>query len=161
MDTKQVIVVRREYPDGRGGVRRLRTGKMIAQACHASMAFLTRRINFAQYDQAFDASGDYFLGEKELVQQGDPFWSKWASFGISEEEREWLESSFRKICVYVNSEEELLDVYAKAKSAGLEAHLVTDSGFTEFDGVPTNTCVAIGPHESSRIDLVTGHLPLL
>lgn len=34
---KQVIVIRRKYPDGKGGIRKVRTGKMVAQACHASL----------------------------------------------------------------------------------------------------------------------------
>ncbi|NBO64961.1 MAG: hypothetical protein EBU88_08990, partial [Acidobacteria bacterium] len=41
---KQVIVFRTSYPDGKGGVRKLRRGKEIAQACHASIAFLTKKI---------------------------------------------------------------------------------------------------------------------
>lgn len=39
-DIKQVIIVRTKYPDGNGGTRGLRAGKLIAQACHASMGFL-------------------------------------------------------------------------------------------------------------------------
>ncbi len=35
-------------------------------------------------------------------------------------------------------------------------HLVTDSGLTEFKGVPTNTCIAIGPDFEDRIDVIAG-----
>jgi PTH2 family peptidyl-tRNA hydrolase len=73
---------------------------------------------------------------------------------------EWIESGFTKVCVRVDSEEQLLEVYQRAKDAGLAAHLITDSGKTEFDGVPTKTCCAIGPDYSDRIDKVTGHLEL-
>jgi PTH2 family peptidyl-tRNA hydrolase len=75
-------------------------------------------------------------------------------------QREWLDSSFTKVCLQVNSWEELMDVYAAARSSGLEAHLITDSGFTEFKGVPTVTCLAIGPDYDWRIDAVTGDLKL-
>jgi PTH2 family peptidyl-tRNA hydrolase len=74
---------------------------------------------------------------------------------------EWLKDSFRKICVYVNSEEELLEVYNKAKSAGTLAYLIEDNGATEFGGVKTLTCCAIGPHDDEVFFDLTDHLPLL
>lgn len=80
---------------------------------------------------------------------------------ISDIQIDWLQNSFKKICVRVNSEEELLSIYKKAQELNLEVHLITDSGLTEFNGIPTNTCLAIGPDLSEKIDLVTGHLELL
>lgn len=65
------------------------------------------------------------------------------------------------MCVYVNSEAELLEIVQAANDAGLYNALITDSGLTEFGGVPTKTCIAIGPAYSDRIDPVTRHLPLL
>ena len=153
METKQVIVVRTQYPDGKGGTKKLRTGKLIAQAAHASMSFLTRRINARLNSVSYkDVDGEPI----EYIVEGPLY----ANFCLTPEEEHWLDNSFKKICVYVNSEEELLDIYNKAKEAGLEVHLVEDSGLTEFHGEKTNTCLAIGPHESSRIDVITGHLPL-
>lgn len=110
---------------------KMRRGKEIAQGSHASIAFLSRQLQ----------------GGKTSVK-------------ISDAAREWIESGFAKICLQIDSEEELLAIKAKAECAGLEVHLVTDSGLTEFDGVPTNTCLAIGPDYSSKIDAVTGHLKL-
>lgn len=75
--------------------------------------------------------------------------------------KEWLSGLFTKICVRVNSEEELLEIYQKAKDKNLLVSLITDSGLTEFHGVPTKTCIAIGPALSSDLDDVTGHLKLL
>jgi peptidyl-tRNA hydrolase, PTH2 family len=40
-------------------------------------------------------------------------------------------------------------------------YLITDAGHTEFKGVPTKTCLAIGPNDVDEIDVVTGHLKLL
>lgn len=74
---------------------------------------------------------------------------------------QWLEGSFTKVCVSVSSEQELLDIVAAAKAAGVLNALITDSGLTEFHGVPTNTCAAIGPDFPERIDPLTGHLSLL
>lgn len=74
---------------------------------------------------------------------------------------EWLENSFTKICVRVDSELELLDLYEKAKAANLLVELITDNGKTEFGGVPTRTCVAMGPDEDERLEPITGKLKLL
>lgn len=70
----------------------------------------------------------------------------------------WLAGPFAKICVRVRSEEELLAVYEAAKDAGLITCLVTDSGRTEFHGVPTLTCCAIGPDTDENLSPVTGDL---
>ena len=110
---------------------KMRRGKEIAQGCHASLAFITRQ----------------FQGSKNKV-------------GLSKAAQQWIDSSFSKICVRVESEEELLNIYQKAIKAGLECHLITDSGKTEFDGIPTKTCLAIGPNWSDEIDQITGDLIL-
>ena len=60
----------------------------------------------------------------------------------------------------VGSETELLAVYAKALEAGLVTHLITDRGLTEFGGVPTRTCLGIGPDYDDLVDPVTGDLEL-
>lgn len=130
MNVKQVIVVRYKYPDGKGGTKGLRTGKLLALACHASMSFLLKQ-----------------------VYKNNP--------SYSEVEMHWLNNSFPKVCCRVDSEEELLEIYEKAKSANLEVHLITDNGKTEFNGQKTLTCFAIGPDLSEKIDPITGHLKLL
>ena len=129
---KQVIVVRYKYLNEKGQQFSLRTGKIAAQAAHAAMSFLTRKIQNS-------------TGKVKL----------------SKAEEEWVEGSFAKVCVRVDSEEQLLEIYQKAKDAMLEVHLITDSGLTEFHGVPTKTCLAIGPDYSSNIDPITGSLQLL
>ena len=74
---------------------------------------------------------------------------------------EWFASGQRKICVYVNSEQELIELYKKALSKKLRCSLITDSGITEFNGQPTKTAVAIGPNDADVIDEITSSLPLL
>ena len=66
-----------------------------------------------------------------------------------------------KICVGVDSEQELIDIYNKAKAVGIICSLITDAGLTQFNGTPTKTVVAIGPDESEKIDKITGGLKLL
>lgn len=76
--------------------------------------------------------------------------------------KEWLNGLFKKICVYVNSKEELLQIYNNAAfNVSLPSALIEDSGLTEFGGVSTYTCCAIGPGPDDVIDRYTGELPLL
>lgn len=119
----------------------MRRGKEIAQGAHASMAFLTRGMHPMDVG---DKPG------KTIV----------VSSKINGAASVWLRDHFTKVTVRVDSEAELLAVYQKAKDAGLTAHLITDAGRTEFDGVPTKTCCAIGPDWSDEIDKVTGELQL-
>ena len=115
---------------------RMRRGKEIAQGAHAATAWLADLI--LQTMRANDVD----------------------HLALSPAERAWLESSFRKVTVKVNSEEELIAVYQKALDAGLVVHLITDRGLTEFGGVPTRTCLAVGPDYDDLIDPVTGDLEL-
>jgi len=73
---------------------------------------------------------------------------------------EWLESGQTKICLQIDSEEELLSLYQQAIDSGLEANYITDAGRTEFNGIPTKTCLCIGPNKSEDIDKITKHLKL-
>src|ERR1035437_1169521 len=93
---KQIIVMRRLYPDKDGKLIKLRTGKMIAQACHASMIFLS-----------------------EIVKK---------NLKLTEEQEKWLKGRFTKICVYVDTVEELEDIFLKASEAKLTVKMVTDAG---------------------------------
>ncbi len=116
----------------------MRKGKMIAQGAHASMkAILDIMIKVPAED------------EKTLYYDDKPAL------------KDWIEGRFTKICLSVDSEQELLDVYEKAKEASLICALIQDAGLTEFGGVPTYTCCAIGPEWSEKIDEITGHLKLL
>lgn len=131
-DTKQVIVIRKDL--------KMRQGKSVAQGCHASLGAILTKGNVDLRRTNAD----------ELIINLDDSALK-----------EWLSGSFAKVCLYVDSEEELLDIYAKAEKAGLIRCLITDSGRTEFNGVPTKTCLAIGPDFCHEIDKITGHLKLL
>ncbi len=116
---------------------RMRRGKEIAQGAHASMAWLRQRI-MPHLTPA---------GRADQVR-------------FSEAERTWLDVSMRKVTVKVGSEQELLDVYDKALAAGLVVEMITDRGLTEFGGVPTRTCLAVGPDYDDLIDPVTRDLEL-
>lgn len=131
MEPKQVIIVRKDL--------NMRKGKIAAQVAHASMKVILdlMRTSYNEYP-----TKTLFLVDKSPITQ-------------------WIEGKFTKICVSVDSEEELLEIQKKANEAGIINALITDCGATEFHGVPTNTCLAIGPDWPNKIDEITGHLKLL
>jgi len=116
----------------------MRKGKCVAQGAHASLKVF------------FDLMSPHDDGS--MVIDNDY---------ISDAMREWMEGSFTKICVSVNSEAELLEVYNKAKTANIPCSLIQDAGLTEFGGVPTYTAVAVGPDYEDKVNEITGKLPLL
>lgn len=112
----------------------LRHGKYISQGSHASVGALL---------SIGEVSGDNFV-----IPLSDPF------------VREWVTGSFAKITLQVDTDQELVDIYAAAQKAGLPTALIKDAGRTEFNGVPTLTAVGIGPANPALIDKITGHLKL-
>lgn len=111
----------------------MRKGKMIAQGAHASLG-----------------------AWKELCSDHNNYRSD-----IYEAATAWDEGTFTKICVGVDSRDELQNVLEAAILAGLPVKMILDTGLTEFNGVPTHTCLAIGPAWSDDIDKITGYLKLL
>jgi peptidyl-tRNA hydrolase, PTH2 family len=141
MQSKQVIILRKDL--------NMRKGKMVAQGAHASVAA--------------------FWDAEAIVDEHDPL-----RLAGMLEEREWIARlqdaifqwsdpvhTFVKICVGVDTEQELQEIYDKAVAAKLPAVLIVDKGLTEFGGVPTKTAVGIGPAWDEDIDPLTGHLKLL
>ncbi len=114
----------------------MRKGKMIAQGAHASMKVLLDRKTAVSDDSL--------------------------TFSMTPAMHQWLASGrFTKVCVSVDSETALDDLCARAEAAGVPCAVIVDSGKTEFHGVPTKTCAAIGPAWSDEVDALTGGLALL
>lgn len=124
---KQVIVWRKDL--------KVRTGKMMAQACHASMKV------FFDLDVSEDRENMFIPVTSDIS--------------------DWVHGKFTKIVVGCQDENELIDCYKKAQDSGLLASLIRDEGLTEFKGIPTITCIAIGPGKAEDIDKITGHLSLM
>ena len=114
----------------------MRKGKIAAQSSHASLGAI---LNYG---------GKVYEGTLTLTIE---------NLAV----KEWLDGRFTKVCVSVDSEEELIDIYTKAMNRKVNVKLIKDAGLTEFGGVPTYTCLAIGPDYPENIDPITGHLKLL
>ena len=131
MSSKQVLVMKK-FPS-------LRTGKYVAQGAHASVGAVFALGKLDEY------------GDNLII----PLYNHFV--------RDWVLGSFAKIVLQAdtNTDRELIDLQTLAKEAGLPTSLITDSGRTEFNGVPTMTALGIGPGSIEDIDRITGHLKLL
>lgn len=149
-DIKQVIVVRKDL--------NMRKGKIAAQCSHASMKVLLDLCKIYRSNSDIDGHLNeiYLHGTLWCEKFGDIHKGIDHTFLIK-----WLEGSFAKIVVSCDNEEELKELQEKAIAAGMLNALITDSGATEFHGVPTNTCLAIGPDNSETLNKITRHLKLL
>ena len=143
MNTKQVIVFRKDLLKGD---RSIRKGKFAAQCCHASVGSLLELFNksWITHDGLDDKTRRYEV-----------------SFGEDCVLYDWLEGSFAKVVVSVDSEDELLKIEKICMAKDIPCKLIVDEGRTEFNGTPTVTCLGIGPYISEEIDKITGNLPLL
>jgi len=135
--TKQVIVVRRDL--------HMRKGKAIAQACHGAVNVILQTLDRDALPwYVFDSKS----GEKHIAIDGESALA------------DWFSDSYAKICLYVDSEQELLDLKKKCDEQNILSCLVQDNGTTEFHGVKTYTCLVLEPLDSRYVDAITGRLPL-
>lgn len=132
MESKQVIVIRKDL--------KMRKGKIAAQAAHASMKI------FFDLMTDYDDIGKYIM----LLPEAHV-----------ESMKNWIDGSFTKVVVSVDSEEELLSLHEKAKKENLPCSLIQDEGRTEFNNVPTYTAIAIGPANPEVVNLITSNLSLI
>lgn len=135
MVIKQVIIIRKDL--------NMRKGKMIAQGAHASLKVFLDKLSPMVKEMKGDKITNYYL------------------LNITKEMEKWIKGDFRKIVLYVESEQELLDIYEQAIDTELPCALIQDNGLTEFNGKKTYTAVAIGPAPDTDIDKITKDLPLL
>ena len=136
--SKMMIVMRRDL--------KMRKGKIAAQAGHACIDAILMALNKEGRVNDFEITDDGIIlkySDKSTTPLSD-----WFKYGCA------------KICVYVDSEEELMNIADKAKEKGIIAAVITDAGMTEFHGVPTKTCLAVESLPAEVADELTGNLPL-
>lgn len=134
---KQVIVFRKDLLKGEHAIRK---GKLAGQVAHASLGAL---LKLASKAHDGDTSTYTFT-----FHDGDVLDS-------------WLNGIFTKVVVSVETEAELIALQEQCDALGLPNALITDAGNTEFHGVPTVTCLGIGPCWNEDVDKVTKDLKLL
>lgn len=146
LTTKQVIVIRKDLMNPYEEY----VGKMIAQGSHAALGVVLSLMSngFPLYDEIprlkEDGSYDLILNVK-----------------LGSDIDKWLRGIFTKVVVYVNSEEELLEVYNRVKNKNIPCLLIEDNGLTKFNNQKTLTALAIGPYNAFDLNKITRDLPLL
>ena len=136
--SKMMIVMRRDL--------KMRKGKIAAQAGHACIDAILAALCKEGRLNDFEMTDDGMV-LKNTNNESTPL-SDWFCYGCA------------KVCVYVDSEEALLDIAKKASEKGIIASVITDAGMTEFHGIPTKTCLALEPLPAEIADELTGWLPL-
>lgn len=142
-DAKQVILIRKDL--------QMPAGKLGAQVAHASLACILQMGKWTQ--ECFDGlmgtgvlSNDFTISLKPDIDSQDSA------------VHDWMTKSFPKITLEVKNEAQLKRYYDEAVAAGLPASWIVDAGRTIFNGVPTPTCVGIGPASREQIDAITKRL---
>src|SRR5262245_3524607 len=72
-----------------------------------------------------------------------------------------LEHHGIKVCLEARSLHALQRAHEDARASGLPCALVTDLGYTWFDGVPTITALGIGPTRQGQVQHITKRFRLL
>lgn len=137
--SKQMLIVRRDL--------KMRKGKIAAQASHASVEAVLKAI-----------VKENRMTQLRVSEEGYAYLD--APEGEESPLTDWFRYGMAKICVYVDSEEALRALDAKAREMGVVTALILDAGMTEFHGEPTYTALAFEPLEAERADTLTGDLPL-
>lgn len=134
MSFKQYIVVNRELKMSRG--------KLMSQAAHASMAWLTHIIR----EEAFIPSPPW-----DDCVHADLVFSRDLYDG-------WINGSFTKIVLAVDSEEEMLELINKLEANGYTENrsffVIRDNCSTELEPDETGTrmtCIGFAPSESEKL----------
>lgn len=137
-DAKQVILIRKDLE--------MPAGKLGAQVAHASLACILQMGSW----------------HKDTIGAGSPAEMHHFSIKLHPEADQavldWMTKSFPKITLEVKNEAQLKRYYDEAVAAGLPASWIVDAGRTVFNGVPTPTCVGIGPASREAIDAITKRL---
>ena len=155
---KQMIVMRRDL--------KMRKGKIAAQAGHACVeAVLLALVRDGRLDDIRVSGDDWIeLAPTPIAMEDAVFDAATGAIDVPKTAvsplEAWFSDGVAKICVYVDSEEELLGLHHRAQEAGFVSALVRDAGYTEFHGEPTYTCLALEPLYPEQVDPLTGELPL-
>lgn len=137
-EPKQVLVWRKDL--------QVRKGKIASQIAHASIGVL-----FNYMTPNYKNPGEMTRTFTITLPEGE----------TGEFMYKWMTGIFKKVVVSVDSLDELLDAYEKAKVMGIPCSIIEDCGLTEFGGEKTITAIAIGPDNPDKIDEITRNFKLL
>lgn len=153
-NVKQVIVFRKDLLKGDKAIRK---GKFAAQCSHASTSAV---LSLFKKDNIYSSNSELM----RILTNEKPIGT---TFSLNAFENspfyQWINGYYTKICLSVENEDELVELYNKIKenNPNIPCVLIEDAGLTEFNGIPTKTCIGIGPWHNDEIDMFTKDLKLL
>lgn len=157
MDIKQIIVFRKDLFEGEHAIGQ---GEFASQVASASMLALFK--SFAKERCDYQRMGPYGYVEPNL------FFTRYSlEFKDGTLLDNWLNKSFKKVVVGVESEKELLELEQELKWLNEHEYkmipyaLVKDDDASAFHGVPTFACLGIGPYNAEELNDIISDLPLL
>lgn len=147
MQTKQVIIFRKDLLKGENGIRK---GKFGAQCAHASLCAFLSYFEWKKNNVLETGQQSFELSYKESID----------SDGEEGIYNNWVNGIYTKVVLGVGNEEELMEVFHTFQDKTrfpnrLPLALITDIGKTEFHGNATVTCLGVGPYISEELDKVT------
>ena len=124
MNTKQVIVFRKDLLKGPNAIRK---GKFGAQVAHASLGALLKLFNISKKEPIR-------LGSYGDIEPGQIHYEYSVTFGENTVLDDWLNGKFTKVVVSVDSDEELIEIYKYIhfKNGEIEKELETAKEGTEY-----------------------------
>lgn len=144
------------------------TGKLLAQASHGSMAFLTKMLTDHVVGEVFQGTG----GDQNFMKQKGVY--RVESFDIDKDLYEqWIEGLFTKVVCGAKNKNQLMKAVKMAEEMGLkegqEYFLIRDACLTELEpeefdenGIGrTITCIGFIPMESEKIEKISKKFQLL
>ena len=149
-EVKQVIVFRNDLVKGKDAINK---GKIAGQVAHASLGALLQMMTKTP---TYNTSHEHDEAVLESIEYK-------VSFTPGSVLDKWLHGIFTKVCLKIEDDDALQNLYhlIKEERPDIPCVLITDCGKTAFNGVPTNTCIGIGPYWSDEIDVFTRELKLL
>ncbi len=98
---------------------------------------------------------------KACAQAGHAFLTAWTKCENRELATAYMANSQAKIILVAPNLDTLHKIIERAKKRGVSYALITDEGRTVFDGVPTVTCLGIGPCDKTSYNNITRALSLM
>jgi len=121
---KMTIVIRKDL--------NMRKGKMCSMASHSSLKVFLDKID--EYKPvAYEEGGAFITYHDATIKK------------IDDDTMEWMQGDFTKVVLGCDSLDDILALEIKAKTLKIPYAIITDNGTTEFGGVKTITCIALGP----------------
>jgi peptidyl-tRNA hydrolase len=114
------------------------------------MVIVVRKDTGASHGKLMSQTAHAVLGVfTDMFEQVDSFEY---SVKVTPEIKEWLDGSFAKTVKKCDSLEDIEKIEKWAQEQGISYKKIIDNGTTQFNNIPTVTCIALGPCKTELFD---------